>query len=495
MKSCCQTPHPSRIFAPLILSGLICAGHLTLLAAAARSSESIPVSPINSIETPSSKQSRPTRLPSKVLNAVRRDLSRRTQMPRGQLRAIEFSQETWPDSCLGLSEPDEGCADVLVEGWRVVMSDGRQTWVYRTDSEGEVVRLETSSTQLPNQSAELPSSVARAVLREASRQTGLRVSGLQIARAERRGESGWRVVVAAGQQRLVYRTNLSGSEVKLDETASGIDRSELPEAARRVVLRVAAERTGVPASQLEIMKAMAIETDGCLNLPRPGEACIELLIPAWQVEIAGRRQRLVYHVDERGSQVRLNETASNLGDANPLPSSVEKTILQAASRWLRLPVERLQITQATPQRWGDSCLDLPRPLEQCLAVVTKGWQVTVEGEQQRLVYHIDEDGARFRLNELASRTGDNLPDAVARAVLQEAFRHSGQSGLRLQIIRAVRKDWPDGCLGLGETDMGCTAVVVPGWEVTVASGRRDFVYRTDTSGSQVKLDLVATHGY
>jgi hypothetical protein len=134
-------------------------------------------------------------------------------------------------------------------------------------------------------------------------------------------------------------------------------------------------------------------------------------------------------------------------------------------------------------------------LEQCLAVVTKGWQVAVEGGQQRLVYHTDEDGARFRLNELASRTGDNLPDTVARAVLQEAFRHSGQSGLRLRIIRAVRKDWPDGCLGLGEADMGCTAVIVPGWEVTVASGWRDFVYRTDTSGSQVKLDPVATHGY
>lgn len=489
MKPCLHTPHSSRIFAPLILSGLIFAGHLTLLADAVRSGESIPVSPV------ASKQSRPTRLPSKVLNAVRRDLSRQTQIPRGRLRAIEFSQETWPDSCLGLSEPDEGCADVLVEGWRVVMSDGRQTWVYRTDSEGETVRLDTTSTQSPNQSAELPNSVARAVLREASRQTGLRVSGLQIARAERRGESGWRVVVRAGQRRLVYRTNASGSEVKLEETASEIDRPELPDAARRTVLRVAAERMGMPVSQLEIIKVMPIQTGGCLNLPRPGEACNRMLMLAWQVMVEGGQQRLVYHVDERGSQVRLNEAASDLTEANPLPSPVEKAVLQAASRWLRLPVSQLQITQATPQTWGDSCLDLPRPLEQCLAVVTKGWQVTVEGEQQRLVYHTDENGARFRLNELASRTGDNLPDAVARAVLQEAFRHSGQSGLRLQIIRAVRKDWPDGCLGLGEADMGCTAVIVPGWEVTVASGWRDFVYRTDTSGSQVKLDPVATHGY
>jgi len=28
-------------------------------------------------------------------------------------------------------------APKLVEGWRIVLSDGSQTWVYRTDSKGE----------------------------------------------------------------------------------------------------------------------------------------------------------------------------------------------------------------------------------------------------------------------------------------------------------------------------------------------------------------------
>ena len=82
------------------------------------------------------------RLPSPVANAVRQDLSRQVKIPPSKLRITKFSQETWPDGCLGLPGADEFCTQALVEGWRIVVSDGSQTWVYRTDSKGRVMRLE-----------------------------------------------------------------------------------------------------------------------------------------------------------------------------------------------------------------------------------------------------------------------------------------------------------------------------------------------------------------
>lgn len=173
------------------------------------------------------------RLPSTVANAVIQDLSRRTGIPAQRLEIVEYSRENWTDGCFGLGGPAELCLAAIVPGWRVVVSDGSQTWVYRTDNVGRSFRLETETT------TDLPESVANAVLQEASEQSGLPVSELRIVQAQRQEwpdgclglnrpdefctqaiVPGWLVIVEAGQQRLVYRTNESGSIIRLDEAAS-----------------------------------------------------------------------------------------------------------------------------------------------------------------------------------------------------------------------------------------------------------------------------------
>ena len=61
------------------------------------------------------------------------------------LRVVTVTEADWPDSCLGLAGADEFCAQVIVPGWRVMVSDDQQSWVYRTDLEMELVKLEPSS--------------------------------------------------------------------------------------------------------------------------------------------------------------------------------------------------------------------------------------------------------------------------------------------------------------------------------------------------------------
>ncbi len=89
-----------------------------------------------------SRQNPPNQLPASIFEAVRLDLSRQTGVAVGGLRVTESSRHSWPNSCLGLRKTDELCAEMIVEGWRVVVSDGRQIWVYRTDSRGKILRLE-----------------------------------------------------------------------------------------------------------------------------------------------------------------------------------------------------------------------------------------------------------------------------------------------------------------------------------------------------------------
>ncbi|OKH28212.1 hypothetical protein NIES1031_05185 [Chroogloeocystis siderophila 5.2 s.c.1] len=89
---------------------------------------------------------RQTQIPRQVVDAVRQDVAQRENIPVNRLRVTQSSQQTWSDGCLGLAQPDEFCTQALVEGWRVMVSDGRSTWVYRTDSLGRTVRREEPQT-------------------------------------------------------------------------------------------------------------------------------------------------------------------------------------------------------------------------------------------------------------------------------------------------------------------------------------------------------------
>lgn len=77
-----------------------------------------------------------------VVNRLRHDLSKRTHIPTAKLKLIEAVPKTWNDSCFGLAQPDELCTQALVEGWRVMFSNGSQRWLYRTDKQGRGYRLE-----------------------------------------------------------------------------------------------------------------------------------------------------------------------------------------------------------------------------------------------------------------------------------------------------------------------------------------------------------------
>jgi hypothetical protein len=88
------------------------------------------------------RQNPPNQLPATVAAALRQELSRSTGIAADKLKVTESSRKSWPNTCLGLAKSDEICGQMIVEGWRVVVSDGRQTWVYRTNARGNVLRLE-----------------------------------------------------------------------------------------------------------------------------------------------------------------------------------------------------------------------------------------------------------------------------------------------------------------------------------------------------------------
>ncbi len=94
---------------------------------------------VEKLETPSKTVND---LPKVVKSAVLSDATKRAGTPVGKLRIIKSQKQSWADSCLGLAEPDKICAQVIVPGWKVIVSDGQNELIYRTDNKGKQVKLE-----------------------------------------------------------------------------------------------------------------------------------------------------------------------------------------------------------------------------------------------------------------------------------------------------------------------------------------------------------------
>ena len=233
------TTNQARIFTALVLTGILSIGSsFTLIKnASAAPANLMPESANEFIK----ENIRTNNLPRRVASAVRRDASRRTQISLKELEIVESNPRTWNNGCLGLSQPAEVCTQALVPGWRVVVSDGKQNWIYHTNSNGRLLRIASAETPTGNLPAKLPESLKNAVFQAASRRLNVPISQLNIVQAKPQTWNngcldifnsdevcsaalvpGWRVVVGAVDQTLVYHTNASGSVLRLNEKASEI---------------------------------------------------------------------------------------------------------------------------------------------------------------------------------------------------------------------------------------------------------------------------------
>lgn len=85
-------------------------------------------------------------LPEEVATAVQE--KHRSGLGDTEMLIESYSRQTWSDGCLGLGGPDEGCLSVLIEGWQVelVETETHQRYVYRTNIDGTIVRLDEASS-------------------------------------------------------------------------------------------------------------------------------------------------------------------------------------------------------------------------------------------------------------------------------------------------------------------------------------------------------------
>jgi hypothetical protein len=59
----------------------------------------------------------------------------------GDVEVDDFSAETWPDTCLGLPDEGEICAQVETPGWRIMLGIHNKEYEVHSDQIGENLRV------------------------------------------------------------------------------------------------------------------------------------------------------------------------------------------------------------------------------------------------------------------------------------------------------------------------------------------------------------------
>lgn len=335
------TTNQARIFTALFLTGILSVGSgFTLIKSSTAASVKLAPETTNQVLKGKLTQNQLTR---RLVSVVLQDLSKRTGISRNKLRIINYSQQDWRNGCLELAQPDELCTQAIVPGWRLVVSDGRQNWIYHTDENGRSIRLASANTPTSNSTTQLPQSVRNVVLQAASSLLQQPISRLNIIQAQQQTWSdgclglgkpyegciravvpGWRVVVAAVGQTLVYHTDQTGSEVRLNENASQINSQKLPQQVRDAVLRQAVQVSGLPIRELNIVAYKQKKfANGC-ERPTFPNACDQILVSGWEVFVksANRISPWVFLSDDSGSEIKLaseNRPNTNAGKLAPVP--------------------------------------------------------------------------------------------------------------------------------------------------------------------------------
>jgi len=70
------------------------------------------------------------------------ELAARLDLTEDAITIVSVDDVQWPDACLGVSQPDVACAEVITAGYRIILEVTGQTYEYHTDGGSRAVLAE-----------------------------------------------------------------------------------------------------------------------------------------------------------------------------------------------------------------------------------------------------------------------------------------------------------------------------------------------------------------
>ena len=83
----------------------------------------------------------------KIVALAKKDLARRRGISAERIVLKHIEGVDWPDASLGCPEKGKACAQVIMPGYRLVLSDGTTDFEYHTDKHQRVALCHHSATK------------------------------------------------------------------------------------------------------------------------------------------------------------------------------------------------------------------------------------------------------------------------------------------------------------------------------------------------------------
>ena len=78
-----------------------------------------------------------------------------------------------------------------------------------------------------------------------------------------------------------------------------------------------------------------------------------------------------------------------------LPDAVQAA-MRRLSDLLNITIDQIEVVSANHVQWRDECLGISSPSSVCPQVITPGWVIVLQAEDQEYTFHTDETGGRVR---------------------------------------------------------------------------------------------------
>jgi hypothetical protein len=89
--------------------------------------------------TDTGNQGTPESPPPQAVVEVTLKFSQDTGISMDEIMIIDYEEVDWPDACLGISQEDQACAQVITPGYRVVLAANGEEYTFRSDLDGMLI--------------------------------------------------------------------------------------------------------------------------------------------------------------------------------------------------------------------------------------------------------------------------------------------------------------------------------------------------------------------
>jgi hypothetical protein len=232
------------------------------------------------------------------------------------------------------------------------------------------------------------------------------------------------------------------------------------EAARQAL----AERLGIPVEQVSVVTYQQVDwPDGCLGLGGPAELCLAAITPGYAVTLEAGGEQYAYRTNLEGTAVRADrfETGSTAADM----------VRHALAERLGITIDQVLLVNQVPVEWPDSCLGLPAEDELCAMMITSGYEVMLQVEDELYVFRTNEDGSQVREAPSGVPAAETMRDILAQRL--------GLSLAQIEPVSEERVEWNDACLGVYLPDIMCAEVITPGYRLVYNINGEEYILHTN----------------